>query len=59
MVGVCMGHVVQNNGLGQIPPEDAEIFDVVAKHTNTIFLTQTMSERENINVISDISVSKV
>lgn len=46
MVWVCVGCVVQDYGLGEIPPEDAEIFDVVAENTGTIFLVQAMSTRE-------------
>lgn len=38
MVWVCVGCVVQDHGLGEIPPEDAEIFDVVAENTGAIFL---------------------
>lgn len=43
MVRVCVGCVVQNDRLGEIPPEDAEIFDVVAEDTGTVVLIQTMS----------------
>lgn len=43
MVWVCVRHVVQNNRLGEIPAEDAKILDVVTKHTNAVFLIQTMS----------------
>lgn len=47
MMGVSVGRVVQNNSLGKIPPEDAEIFDVVAKNTGTIILIQAMSTRKH------------
>lgn len=42
-----MGRVVQNDSLGEIPPEDAQIFDVVAENAGTIVLIQTVSRREN------------
>lgn len=62
MVGVCVGRVVQNNSLGEIPPEDAEIFGVVAEDTGTIVLIQTMSTREDINMLktrTPVSVSQL
>lgn len=46
MVRVCVGRVVQNNRLGEIPPEDAEIFDVMAENAGTVVLIQTMPTRE-------------
>lgn len=45
MVGVCVGRVVQDDRLGEVPPEDAEIFDVVAENAGTIVLIQTMSKK--------------
>lgn len=50
MIGVRVGRIVQNNSLGEIPPEDTEIFDVVAKNTGTIILIQAMSTRKNMDV---------
>lgn len=50
MIGVSVGRVVQNNSLGEIPPEDAEIFDVVAKNAGTIILIQAMSTRKHVHV---------
>lgn len=41
-----MRHVVQNDGLGEVPPEDAEVLDVVTENTNAILLIQTMSAEE-------------
>lgn len=41
-----MGCIIQNHRLLQIPPEDAEIFDVVAKNTGTVVLIQPVSTRE-------------
>lgn len=52
MVWVCMGHVVQNHSLGEIPAEDAEILDVVTKNTNAIFLIQTMSTKTKPDAIA-------
>lgn len=46
MVRVCVGCVVQNDRLGEIPPEDAEIFDVVAENAGAVVLIQSMSTRE-------------
>lgn len=40
-----MGRVVQDDRLGEVPPEDAEIFDVVAENAGTIVLIQTMSNK--------------
>lgn len=50
MIGVSVGRVVQNNSLGEIPPEDTEVFDVVAKNTGTIILIQAMSRRKHVDV---------
>lgn len=50
MVRVCVGCVVQDDRLGEIPPENAEIFDVVAENAGTVVLIQTMSTREIINM---------
>lgn len=47
-----MRHVVQDDRLGEIPPEDAEILDVVPKNTNAIFLIQTMSKKTKRHVIA-------
>lgn len=52
MVRVCVRCVVQDNRLGKIPPEDAEIFDVVAKNAGAVVLIQAMSAREDINTVS-------
>lgn len=46
MVRVCVGRVVQDDRLGEIPPEDAEIFDVVAENAGAVVLIQTMSTGE-------------
>ena len=50
MVWVCVRRVVQNNCLGEIPPEDAEIFDVVAENAGAVVLIQTMSTREIVDM---------
>lgn len=52
VVRVRMRHVVQDDRLGEIPPEDAEILDVVPKNTNAIFLIQTMSKKTKRHVIA-------
>lgn len=57
VVRVRMRHVVQDDRLGQIPPEDAEILDVVPKNTNAIFLVQTMSKKTKQQVIAEPSPS--
>lgn len=48
MVRVGVWCVVQNHRLGEIPPKDAEIFDVVAEDAGTIVLIQTMPTREDV-----------
>lgn len=55
MVRVCVGCVVQNDRLGEIPPEDAEIFDVVAENAGAVVLIQSMSTREVRHVKIPIS----
>lgn len=47
MVRICVGRIVQNHRLGQIPPKEAEIFDVVAEDASTVVLIQAMSTRKN------------
>ena len=49
MVRICVRCIVQNNCLCEIPPENAEIFDVVSEHTGTVILVQTVSTRGIIN----------
>lgn len=46
MVRVRVGRVVQNDRLGEIPPDDVEIFDVVTENAGAVVLIQTMSTRE-------------
>lgn len=46
MVGVRVGGVVQDDSLGKVPPEDTEIFDVVAENARAVLLIQTMSAAE-------------
>lgn len=42
MVGVRVGGVVQDHRLGQVPLQDAEVFDVVALDADAILLIQAM-----------------
>lgn len=58
MIGVSVGRVVQNNSLGEIPPEDTEVFDVVAKNTGTIILIQAMSTRKHVDENTQNSLCK-
>lgn len=53
MVGVCVRRVVQDDRLGKVPPEDAEIFDVVAKNAGAIILMQTMSKGEKHQLVKN------
>lgn len=46
MIGVRVGGVVQDDRLGQVPPQDAEVFDVVALNAGAILLIQTMPAGE-------------
>lgn len=46
MVRVRVGRIVQNDCLGEIPPEDVEIFDVVTENAGAVVLIQTMSTKE-------------
>lgn len=42
MIGVRVGGVVQDHRLGQVPLQDAEVFDVVALNADAILLIQSM-----------------
>lgn len=46
VIGVRVGGVVQDDRLGQVPPQDAEVFDVVALNAGAILLIQTMPAGE-------------
>lgn len=46
VIGVRVGGVVQDHHLGQVPPQDAEVFDVVALDAGAVLLIQTMSAGE-------------
>lgn len=60
MVWVCVGCVVQNHRLGEVPPQNAEIFDVVAKNTGTVVLIEAMSTKETmLETFTPVSVSQV
>lgn len=46
MIGVCVGGVVQDDRLGQVPLQDAQVFDVVSLNADTILLIQAMPAGE-------------
>ena len=43
MVGVRVGGVVQDGGLGEVPPQNAEIFDVVSEDAGAVVLIEPVS----------------
>lgn len=59
MVWVCVWCVVQDHRLAEIPPQGAEIFDVVAEDAGTVVLIQTMSTRENIKTLKTLTPDSV
>ncbi len=60
MVRVRVGRIVQNDRLGEVPPEDAEIFDVVAENAGAIILIQTMSAKETmLETLTPVSVDQL
>lgn len=42
VIRVCMWRIVQNCCLGEIPAQDAEIFDVVTEDAGAVLLIQTV-----------------
>lgn len=59
MVRVCVWCVVQNHGLGEIPPQEAEILDVVAEDADAVVLVQAVSARNRSKTFTLVSVNQV
>lgn len=46
-----MSRVVQDNSLGEVPPEDAEILDVVSEDAGAVVLVQAVPTEEIMHVM--------